>query len=165
MTELDAPERVGSLHKLGTRDELQFLAQLLFNLTLFHLCGTTHLLSLSLRRKTLLIGTVDGITHIEIILGNQQCLLRQKREERHLVACSHQLRHNLHMGSLILRQLILHLKGTDGVDIIAKEVDAIRVLATIGIDIEDRTTHRKLTWLIDVIHLSEAEVTKRLPDV
>ena len=69
------------------------------------------------------------------------------------------------MGTLILRQLILDLKCTDGVDIVAKEVDAIRILATIGIDIEDRTAHRKLTWFIDVIHLSETKVTKRFPDI
>ena len=165
MAELDTAERVGSLYKLGTRDELQFLAQLLFNLTLFHLCGTTHLFGLSLSREAFLIGTVDGIAHIEIVFGNQQSLLRQERKERHLIACSHQLRYDLHMGTLILRQLILYLKGADGVDIVAKEVDAVRIFATVGIDIEDGATHGKLAWLIDVIHLSEAKVTKRLLDV
>ena len=71
-----ASEAVGNLHKLSTRDELQFLAQLQFYLMLFHLCGPTHLLGLSLSREALLIGAVDGIAHIKKVFGNQQCLRR-----------------------------------------------------------------------------------------
>ena len=69
MAKLDTTERVGSLHKLSTRDELQFLAQLQFYLMLFHLCGPTHLLGLSLSREALLIGAVDGIAHINTNSG------------------------------------------------------------------------------------------------
>ena len=134
----------------------------MFYLTLLHLGGTLHQFCTCLSRKTFLIGTVDGITHIEIILGSQKHLVRHKREERYLLICHRELGHHLYPITLILGELILHLEGADGIYLIAKEIDAVRELTTIGIDIEDGTTQGKLTWLVDIIHLAEAKLMERL---
>ena len=63
---------------------------------------------------------------------------------------------------MILRQLILHLKGADRVDVITEKVDTIGVFTTEGIDIKDGAAHGELSWFIDIIHLSEAETAQGL---
>ena len=91
MAELDATEAIGILHKPRSRDELQLLTHLLFDLMLLHLRSPTHLLGLGLHLRspthllglclsgeTLLISAVDGIANIIIILGDNQRLLRQE---------------------------------------------------------------------------------------
>ena len=78
MAELDATEGACILHKPRSRDELQLLTHLLFDLMLLHLRSPTHLLGLGLSGETLLISAVDGIAHIIIILGDNQRLLRQE---------------------------------------------------------------------------------------
>ena len=55
--------------KLCTADELALAAQLLLNLILFHLSlSLLHALLYGLLRKALLIGTVNGISHIVVVL-------------------------------------------------------------------------------------------------
>ena len=78
MTELYPTERLGIIHKLGTGNQLRLFAELAFYLPSLHLSGICHLLCLRLSRKAFLIGTVNGITDIEIILCNQHHILRHK---------------------------------------------------------------------------------------
>ena len=61
---------------------------------------------------------------------------------------------------MVLRQLVFHLESTDGVDIVAEEINTVGILTTKGINVENRTAKGKLPWLIDIIHLTEAKVTK-----
>ena len=63
------------------------------------------------------------------------------------------------MRTLILRELILDLESTDGVDIVAEEVNAVGVFATVRIDVEDGAAQGKLTWFVDIIDLVETETT------
>ena len=66
---------------------------------------------------------------------------------------------------MVLRQLVFHLESTDRVDIVAEEVNTVGILTTKGINVENRTAKGKLSWLIDIIHLTEAKVTKGLRDI
>ena len=61
--------------------------------------------------------------------------------------------------------MILDLEGTDGIDVIAKEINTIGVFATKGIDIENGATKGILTWLVDIIDLTEAEFMEGLLDL
>ena len=69
------------------------------------------------------------------------------------------------MRTLILRELILDLESTDGVDIVAEEVNAVGVFATVRIDVEDGAAQGKLSWFVDIIHLMEAEAAQGLLDI
>ena len=159
MTELDATERVGISHELPTCDELGFPVHLTLNLIPFHLSSLLELLHSSLIGETLLIDTVDGIAHKMIVLSDQHRFLWHKRQERHLVFNCHQLRYNFYLVSLFLRQLIFYLEGSDAIDVLAEEINTIRVFATKGIDVEDGAAQGKLTWLIDIFNLAETELT------
>ena len=158
MAELDATEGVGISHELRTCNELRLFLHLTLYLSLFHLGSLFELLHTRLRGEALLIDTVDGIAHIMIILRHQYRILRYKREERHLIVDRHQLWYDLNLIPLFFRQLILHLKSTDTVNLLAEEIDTIGIFATERIDIEDRTTQGELTRFIDIIDLTETKL-------
>ena len=67
-----------------------------------------------------------------------------------------ELGHNLYPISDIKRELVLNLEGTDRINIVAKEINTIRILATITVYIEDRATKRKLPGLVNIINLIKA---------
>ena len=165
MTEFDATEVDGITHELWSCHQLHLTVQLSFYLCTLHLCGRLELFGSGLSRETFLIGTVDGVAHIEEVFRHQQHILRHEREEGDLLPCPcRQLWYDLHLFPLFPRELVLHLKGTDGVDIIAKEVDTVGIFATEGIDVEDGTTLSKLSGFVDVVHLTKTKGPQRLPD-
>ena len=130
---------------------------------LLHLRGTLHALGQRLRREAVVVDAVDDIAHIEQVFHHQHGVLRQEAHERGLLAAHRrQLGHNLYLLPFVARQLVLHLKGTDGVYIIAKEVDAERILAAVAVDIDDAATHGKLAGFVDIVHLVEAQFTQRM---
>ena len=160
MAELYPPETTGITHPLMTRQQLRLTPQLLFYLVLFQLRSTFQFHP-GLIGKTLLIGTVYRIADIEEVLHHQQRILGQEREKRYfLLRHRRQLRHDLYPVATFLRQLILHLEGTDGVDVIAEEVNAERIFATVGIDVEDGAAQGKLTRFVDIVHLAETELAQ-----
>ena len=59
-----------------------------------------------------------------------------------------------------LRQLRVNLKGTDGVYVVAKQVDTEGQFTAIAIDVEDAAAKGKLSWLVDVVHLLETQLTQ-----
>ena len=68
--------------------------------------------------------------------------------------------HDFYLCALHLRELGLYIEGTDGINLIAEEVDTERIFAAVGIDIEDASTHGKLTRFIDIIGFFEFEIAK-----
>lgn len=133
------------LYELTAGDELCLTLQFLLYLLLLHLGLTFQLLGESLRGEALVVDTLDGVVDIEEVLCHQQCVVREELQERHLLLGERcQLRHYLHLLQLVVRQLALDLKGTDGVDVVAEEVDTVGKLAAEGIDIEDASAHGKL---------------------
>ena len=68
--------------------------------------------------------------------------------------------HDFYLCALHLRELGLYIKGTDGVNFIAEEVDTERIFAAVGIDIEDASTYGKLTRFIDIIGFFEFEIAQ-----
>ena len=109
-----------------------------------------------------MVGAVDGIAHVQIVFGNQHGIVRQEGQQRHLLGAGPcQLRHNLDAVATVARQLCLHLEGSDTVDVVAKEVDAEGILATVGVDIENGAAKGKLAWLVDIVNLVETKVGQR----
>ena len=166
MTKFDTTEFIGIRHELRSGYQLRLLAHLQFYLMSFNLCGLFELFHLSLGGKAFLIGTINSIPHIGVVFRHQHDIFRHEREERYLILCHHcKFRHNLNLVTLVLRELILHFKCTDGIDVITKEIDTIRIFATIGVDIEDRTTQGELSRLIYIIYFTKAKLPKRLLDI
>ena len=138
MTELDTSELLSLMHKL-------------------HACYQRHIL---------LEGGIDGIAHIQIILGGNDGILGQQRQERLLGSLvGLQFGHYLYPVTGIERELILNLEGAHALHVVAKKVDTIRVLATVAIHVEDRTTQRKLSGLVHVVHLVKAQLAQLLGDI
>ena len=163
VAELDAAEVEGIGKEAGASGELEFTTKLALNLSLFHLRGSLELFAFGLGREALLIGAFDGIVDVEEVFRHEEHVVRHEREERHLLVGRHrEFWHDLNLVALFTRELVLHLKRADGVDIVAKEVDTIRKFAAEGVDVEDGATQRKLSWLVDVVHLVEAKLAKRL---
>lgn len=61
-----------------------------------------------------------------------------------------------------MRQLVFHGERADGINLVTEEINAERQFAAKGIDIHDASTHRKLTGLVDIIHLVEAKVAQAM---
>ena len=78
MAKLYPTECLGIIHELGTRNQLRLFTELALYFPLLHFGGIGQLFSLCLSREAFLIGTINGITDIEIILCNQQHVLRHK---------------------------------------------------------------------------------------
>ena len=152
--------------ELGTGYQLALAAQLLLYLVLLHFGSCLfQTLRNGLSRKALLIGAVDGIGHVGIVPEGQQCLLWQKLQQRLLVlGLASQLGHDVHLFATALRQLVLHLKRADAVYLVAEEVDTEGELAAEAVHVEDRATQGILPRLVDIIHLTEAEILQRLFD-
>ena len=141
MAHLNTTESYSFASKLRTTDKLQFATHLAHNILLLLLCSTLQTFCHSLLRETLLIGAFYSITNIKEVFDHQQTVLRKERQERHLVILNDtQLRHDVYLLTLVLRQLTIHFKSADRVDIVAKEIDTERQLTAIGIDVEDATT-------------------------
>ena len=96
------------------------------------------------------------------IAHHEQRALGQQAQERHAVGIeSREFGHDVHLLPPFSRQLVLHLKGADGVDVVAEEVDTIRIFASVGVDIEDAATQGKLAGLIDIVHTLKLQFTQQ----
>ena len=131
-------------------------------LVALHLGGTLQTLGHGLRGETLLIGILDGVAHKVVVLEHQPSVGRQEAQQRLLLLDARQLRHDVYPATTLLRQLVLHLEGADGVYLVAEEVDAEGKLVTEGEDVEDAAAQGKLPRLVDVVDLVETEVAQCL---
>ena len=121
-------------------DKLLFLAHFLKDGLLFLFSGTLHALGQRLLRKTLLINAIHGIVDVQKIFCHEQRAIGQERQERHLLLGYAHFGYYLHLLSLVLRQLAVHFERADGIDVIAKEINAERQLAAERIDVEYAAT-------------------------
>ena len=123
--------------------------------------GQRHELRTSNERHALLETAINAFAHIEIVFSGDNSILGQQREERLLSRIvGLEFGHYLYPIARIERELIFDLKGAYRIDIVAKEIDTIRILATVREDIENRTTKSKLTWLVDIVDLREAQIAQ-----
>ena len=129
----------------------------------FHLRGVGHPVGKSLRRETVGIDMLDDIMHKGKVLHHQDGRSGQETQERNpLTAQRRQLGNDFHSVLCALRQLVLNLESADCVNLIAEEVDAERVFAGVGKDIENAATDGKLARLIHVIRLMKAIIAQRM---
>ena len=100
---------------------------------------------------------------VEEVLGCQKCVFRKELQERNLLLGERcQLRDYLYLLQLAMRQLALHFKGADGVDVVAKEINAVGQLAAERVDVDDASTNSELPGLVNIIGLLEPEVAQGL---
>ena len=163
-TKINLPERLGIGSKLRASDNLTVALHLFLNLALLHLCGFSQSLLQGLLREAVLIDAFDGFADELKVFHYQQGVAGQELQDRLFLFYGCELGHDVHAVAAFLRQLVLHLEGADGVDVVAKEVDAEWEFVAIGIDVEDGAAQGKLTRLIDIIDLAETKVAQRLAD-
>ena len=141
-----------SLLKFDGRHQVEFLLHFVANALRLHLCGTLQLFREALRGESIGIDTVDAIIYIGEILHHDEGGRGQEMEETLLGRLDiGEFWHDFDVLTLVFRELSLHIEGADGVDLI----DTERKFTTVGIDIEDASTHGKLPRLINIIGLCE----------
>ena len=163
VTKFHTAEGCGIFGELRRCEQLPFPLHITHNLLLLHLSGTLHTFRHRLGRKSVVINLFDGVVDIDEIFHHEDGILRKEMQERHFLGrYLRQFGHNLDLLTTVLGELILHFKGADGVDVIAKEVDTEGIFAGIGIDVEDAATQSKLSWLVDIILFHETEILQRV---
>ena len=107
---------------------------------------------------TLAICTFALGEHIQIGMKSTLCLqyAKEGRGGNHRTLRAVDVCDNIDPLQPIARQLIRYLEATYRLNLVAKEVQTIWAALGIGEDIDDTTSHRVLTWLIDKVHLVEA---------
>ena len=97
------------------------------------------------------------------VFHDKDSILRQEGEEALATeVLPIHLRHNGDALLAVATELTMHLEGADAVHLVAKEVDAVRQLAGEGPSIDDAAAHGKLTGLVHIVCLAEAEAEQRL---
>ena len=143
--------------------EIEFLLHLMYDFLSFHLVGSLQSFLHNLSRETIFIDFSDAVMHKGIILHHHKSFRRKKTEERLLYRLNaRQLRHNLNKFPLVFRQLVFYIERTNGVYFISEEIYTERIFTTVRIDIENTTTHSKLTRFIDIIGLYEFEIAQSM---
>ena len=103
-------------------------------------------------REAVLVYLPYLVMHISIVFHHQQRIMRQCLQERSLgCAALGKLGNNLHRISCLGRELGLYLEGAQAVYLIAKEIYTERQLGTEGINVDDTSSHGKLSWLIHIV--------------
>ena len=106
----------------------------------------------------LVVELGDAVAHIAEIAGNKHRVVGQKVGKRHFCALHfRKIRHNFRCLTTFFRELVLHLESTNRINLVTKKVDAERQFTRKRINVENRATHGKLPWLIDVIDLLETQ--------
>ena len=159
-SQLYSPERLGIGGELCTGDNLTVALHLLFYLAGLHFGGILQTLRQGLRRKALLVGALDGFAHKCEVLAYQDGVFGQELQHGVLLHLGRQLGHDVGLLAALLRQLVLHLKGTYGVYLVAEEVDAEGVLATVAEHVEDAAAQGELAGLVDIVHLVEPQLAQ-----
>ena len=134
VAELNATEIQGLHHEIVAINEI------LSNV--HQLCLMFLISSQCQRRDGILVNLIHMLPHPEEILHRQDAILRDKLQERDKLATTRhaQLRHDRDTLLALLGELRVHLEGTDTINLIAEEVNAIRVLRCIREYIDDATT-------------------------
>ena len=128
VTELHGAEVKQPSSELSSADELRLTLQLVHYLLALHFRHVLQLHCHGLLRKAFLIYGSHTILHkLHVLHGNHRPL-RQEVQHRHLVLRRlAQFRHYFHLLPSVSRKLCIDLKGTYGVNVVSKEVDAERI--------------------------------------
>ena len=78
------------------------------------------------------------------------------------ICLSRRIGDDAHVLEFLHAQLILHIKGTYAVHLIAEEINAVRQLTGIGIDIQQTASQGELSGLIHIVHTQESHIEERL---
>ena len=140
--------------EIGGTHQVQLGLHLLSDSFCLHLSGTFQLFGKALGREAIVVNLADAVVQIGVILHHHERRRVEEMQETLLHGLlGSQFGHHFDALALVFGELVFDIKGADGIDFITEEIDPERELATVGIDIDDASTHGKLAWLIDIIYL------------
>ena len=105
------------------------------------------------------------VAHKRHALCHDQCVFGQELEEGNKSPFGGWGAHNGHHLYFPLTQLVLYIKQTDAVHLVAKEVDAIGHFGREGIYIHDASPDGKLSWLIHIVCPFKSQIEDALLQV
>ena len=110
---------------------------------------------------------LNALLHKLRVGGEEHGVLAGKVEQRHaaVLLLGGHIGHNGNLVGGLGAELRLHVEVADGVHLGVEEVYAVRLGAGVRVDVEDRASDGKLTRLIDVIGLAEADVEQLLANL
>ena len=133
MPEINPEKLQGTHRKLGPVN--QFLGKI-HQLRLLSFVGFQ-----CLRRKSILMYRLNVFSYPKQVFHPQNRFLRYKIQKTNIRPFrSGQFGYNAHRLFFLFRQLRLDFKRTDAVNLIAEEVDSIRIFRCKGIDIQDTSS-------------------------
>ena len=151
---------------LRRRTESPLAPHLALYLLALHLGGALKPLGESLGGETLAINARHHAAHVVEVGGNEQRIVGHELQEGHALGGSlGKFGQDVYLGLAVLGQLVLDLKGTDGINLVAEEVDAVGILARVGIDVDDAAALGILTWLIDIVDHLEPQIAQTMGDI
>ncbi len=126
-----------------------------------HLGDTFQLFGETLGRESVVVDLLDAVVQIRVILHHHERSRIEELEEALLHGLfGGKFRHHLDALALVLGELVFDVEGADGIDFITEEIDTERKFATVGIDIDDASTHGKLARFVDIVHLLKPEIAQ-----
>ena len=154
--ELNANVLDNGMLEIGGTHQVQLGLHLLSYSFCLHLGGTFQLFGKALGREAIVVNLADAVVQIGVILHHHERRRVEEMQETLLHGLlGSQFRHHFDALALVFGELVFDIEGANGIDFITEEIDTERELATVGIDIDDASTHGKLAWLIDIIYLLE----------
>ena len=152
----DMPKAKDVTQELLTADQLCLLLHFQHDVVLLLFGSTLQTFCQRLPGEAFLIDASHRVADKLEIAEHHRGIVGQEGEERHLLLYHCHLRHYRHLLTLVLRQLGLHLKSTNRINVIAEKVDTERQLAAIGIDVKNTASQGKLSGFIDIVNLLES---------
>ena len=161
LPELDTAESSNILCELSGSRQLAVASHIANYLLLLHFVYAFQSFGQCLRRKTLVVDLLNSVVNISKILHDKDAVLGQELKERNLFGMhTRQFGYNLDIGAAVFRELVLHFKRANRIDFITEEVDTERPFTREGINIQNASTHSKLTWFVDIVDLLEAKISQ-----
>ena len=112
--------------------------------------------------QSLLANGLDTLPEPVDVAHHQHHVATHEVEQRHAIVnrLIGGVVDDAHAREPLLGELRLDIKSANAVNLIAKEIDAVRVFVAEGINVEDGAAHRELPRFVDIIHLLEVQLTQ-----
>ena len=130
---------------------------LTLNLAPLHLGGSLKALGHGLGAEALLIDALHSFACILVVHEHQRGTSREEAQQRLFLVDAIHLGHYVDAPATVARQLVVNLERAYGVNLIAKEVDAVGIFVAEAVDVEDASAQGELPRLVDIVDLAEAQ--------
>ena len=93
---------------------------------------------------------MDIVAYIQGLFGQIGC------QSNHLLLVMQP--HNRHFVYPFVGQLRLDIKGADGINLVAEEVQTERIVGSITVDVHYTSAYSKLSWFVNEVHALESQL-------